>query len=637
MSITGGYIARDGATVPTDRLRQHVERYRIMPSDARSQFITEVRPYRFGHLISKYQADYRHRTPTVVDDAGSILMTSGYLLPEGQDETYEDLLAAAVETDGTALENCEGEFVCVLVEGASGVLHIVNDRFAACPFYLLHGGPRTFFSSNLAFLAHLAGAGLDSDVLGWLQIFACDHTLGSRTHLRDVMRLTPASHLALSPTGDRVKRYWHLKHEVDEAADPTETATRVFTAFHAAARQRAERLGKGIIALSGGLDSRLLAGALSDHQGFTAFTFVDSMRDADTPDTRVAAEVATVLGLRHTVKPIPRGAWSNEMARDIVALTGGLIPLHHSLKTMQCIAAIREEGLDCQMGAGPGDSLAGSRVPAPEYTDPSQADACITAFIARRLKTAEAAARVLRDDVFREYSARLPASIRETFEQLDGATAAHRVSAWAMWYRQSAFTFMCPTHSHPHVTEAQPHLGYAYTELMLRLRADWLYKKTFYKFMIFHSLPSLRDVVYANTGERLTGRLVEVSPPTPQARHSLHSRLRSGVGRMLRPRDSSRGRNGGFVDGLLTANPEVLDFVLEMVHSGGNVTDILDRDKCGDFIRDYRAGRIQGTSAEDDAVVISKLATMCYVSEFIAKPEQGGSMFASQRSDCAAG
>ncbi|MGH9194991.1 MAG: hypothetical protein ACRD1T_04540, partial [Acidimicrobiia bacterium] len=197
MSVVAGYFSSKSPRLAADSLRERVSEYRILPSEVGEDFLTDVRQIRFGHLISKYKNGYRHQTPTVADLDGNILMISGYLFPpDAQDaDAYERLLSHCVQTRGKILETCEGEFVSLFVEGQSGKVHIVNDRFGACPFYFLQAGHRTLFSSSLPFLNFLAEDRLESDVLGWLQIFATKRTLGSRTHLRDVRRLLPASHV----------------------------------------------------------------------------------------------------------------------------------------------------------------------------------------------------------------------------------------------------------------------------------------------------------------------------------------------------------------------------------------------------------------------------------------------------------
>jgi len=624
LSITGGYFSSKGQQLPTEGLREWVSDYRILPSDAGTDFLTDALQIRFGHLISKYRIGYRHRTPTTADQDGNVLMISGYLFPPGAHDAdaYRRLLSRCVETGGKALETCEGEFVALFAEGRAGTLHIVNDRFGACPFYFLQAGDRTLFSSSLPFLSFLAESRLESDVLGWLQIFALKRTLGSRTHLRDVRRLLPASHVTLSPEGDREHQYWRPRHEVDEDPDPENTSKRVFDAFREATKRRAERLGKGIIALSGGLDSRLLAGALPVDSGFSAFTFVDSLDTTDTREVRTAAEITRILGIPHLIKPVPRGALSPQLTRDIIALTGGLIPVQHTVKTMQCLAAIKEHGMDSQMGAAPA-GLRGRSVPSVEYLDPTKTDQCVRAHSKSQLENGALRSRLFRRDVLREHYPELAPSLIETYEAVEGPTAIHRLTAWSAAYAQSSFTFICPTQNHPDVTEAQPHLGYDYTDLMLRLPAAWLYERAFYKFMIVQSLPQLREVIYANTGERLSGDLIDIHWEGSLRWRESYSRLRGFVGRSLRARVPSLRRMNSFLFDLVIDSPELLSNVTEMVRSRPSLSEILDVEKCTQFVQDCRDGRIRGDSLGEDAQVLGALSTMCYAFECFDRPTTG--------------
>ncbi|MGH2360310.1 MAG: hypothetical protein ACRDGM_07185, partial [bacterium] len=523
---------------------------------------------------------------------------------------------------GKILETCEGEFVSLFVEGQSGKVHIVNDRFGACPFFLLDADGRTLLSSNLAFLSFLAGGRLESDVLGWLQIFTWDHAIGSRTHLRDVRRLLPASHVTLSTERTHHTQYWCPRPQVEEHSDPKLTARRVFEAFRSATERRAGRLRKGTIALSGGLDSRMVAGALPEGADFSAWTFADSVDTTDTPQVRVAVEVSRILGIRHTIKPISKGVLSPQLVRDLIALTGGLIAIHHSVKTMQGISVIRDEGEDSQMGGAPAGSLSGSYIPSPEYLDPAKTDLCIRAFVRSKSgpREAELLGRLFRRDVLREYYPRVEPSLKETFELSEGPTAAHRVSAWSMANRNFAFHFTCPTHSHPDVTEAQPHLGYEYTDLMVQLPARWLYKRAFYEFMIVQCLPSLRDVIYGNTGKRLSGTL-DVSSKDSQRGKPYH-RVRRFVGRSLRaivPSPVRRQRT--FLYDLLH-NDQLLSDVAEIIRSRRSLGKILDVEKCTQFVADCRAGRIG--RKRDDTRLLGTLTTMCYVFEFFDRQPTAG-------------
>jgi len=619
--MIAGYFSHKGRLLETNELRAQLSEFRVLPSEAGVDPLIDVAQIRFGHLLSKRESDFRHQIPMIKDPDNNVLMISGYLFAPGPDDAYayHRLLVRCLETRGEALEACEGEFVGLFAEGRSGILHIVNDRFAAWPFYLLTAEDRTFFSSNLAFLCSLTGGKFESDVVGWLQIFLWDHTMGSRTHLRGVSSLRPASHMILSPDWTRENQYWRFHHQVDEQSDPSDTAWHVFDAFRHGTERRARKLKKGVVTLSGGADSRLVAGTLSKGVDFSAFTFVDSVDTADTLDVRVAAQVSKILGLQHMIKPIPRGWLSPQRLRDIIALTGGLVPIHHTAKTLFSISAVQEHGIDCFMGGG-ASGLSGYIIPSARYLDPANTARCLREFCQRRAHHQAGEPillkRLFRHDVLREYAPRVTPSVMESFEGLEGPTTAHRMSAWTMAHRYSAFISTSPCRSHPGFTEAVPHLGYAYTDLMLRLPAAWLYKATFYRFMIFQCLPLLREVILANSGKCLPGQFVDVHSEGSERWQMYYNGRRTFISRSLRARFPSFRRRGTHDPSfnLLSQNDQLLSHVAEIVRSRRSLAELLDVKECAQFVDKCRGGRVEGSG--DDARLLGTLTTMCEVFEF---------------------
>ena len=166
----------------------------------------------------------------------------------------------------------------------------------------------------------------------------------------------------------------------------------------------------------------------------------------------------------------------------------------HMAIVMAYIDVIRRRGTSFMLGGGPGDSLAGAFVPSRAYLDPARMTECIEDACRRRLALSRCWTLVFRDEVIESGRRAVHDALAESFAAVTGPTAAHRVTAWAMIYRQPAFTFTSVLHTHPDVTEAACHLDYRYTDLMLRLPASWLYNKAFYSYMIYSALPHLRHI-----------------------------------------------------------------------------------------------------------------------------------------------
>jgi Asparagine synthase len=599
MAFVAGYLSKE-RQYTTEELVERLGSFSILPGEAAAceQRVVEI-PH--GHLLIKHRMTYPIPPRLVVDERGSTLATLGFL-----DADPKDVLTACVGSDARTLDDCEGEFIAAFADVASGALHVVNDRFAARPCYILRTAHAVYFSSNVAWLFVLARQPYRPDLVGWLEAFSYAHTNGARTTADGVQRLRPARHLTIKPEGVHERQYWRLEHEPDLGLDPATHSADVFQAFCVSAERRARLLGSGVLALSGGLDSRLVAAAIPKDTDFSAFTFVDVTGAEGTAQTRAAAQVCAALGLRHRIEALP-----SRFARpaDVIALTGGMRPYHHMAIAMAYVNEIRRRGEQFLLGGGPGDSLAGAFIPSPAYLDPARTAECLTHARQRRLARSHQWSLVFRDDVIASGRPIVEDELTASFAAVGGPTAAHRITAWAMVYRQPAFTLTSVFHTHPEVTEAACHLGYRYSDLMLRLPAPWMYGRAFYAFMIHRELPQLRHIPYANTGALLTGK----PPSLVRPRESIRSKaLRlarlgpRGFKRLVRAVAPRRERARGW---LVLGEAALLAEVQEILHATPSLGEVLDLRRCDDFIEKVRTGVYQGTAHEE---VLGGLVAMCF-------------------------
>ena len=621
MSFIAGYFSKTDKC-ETSSLKEKIRSFCILPGEDPESYENLAIETRFGHVIQKYKRNYPLQSKPCRDKDGNLLANLGFFYNPDSTSRREDLVERCAGNSAKALEECEGEFVAVFIEGITGKVHIVNDRFASRPFYILTNTDHVYFSSSLDFLLYLAGGNHSVDILGWFEVVSFAHTCGMRTTFSDVKRLLPGTHLTLSPDGGlKERRYWRLEHKPEQDLDPIAYSREVFDSFQTGAALRAKLVGKGVVALSGGLDSRLVAATIPGDLEYSAFTFVNSSKTASTPDTRAAAHVCKILGLNHHIQQVPRQQFFN-VAGQVIKLTGGLRPLQHMAIVMSYIHEIKTRGLNYLLGGGPGDSLAGSFIPSVHYLDPNRIDACIKDFCRRRASHGNALASLFREELVKQFAPAIYRSLLESFEEISGPTAAHRVTAWVMIYRQPAFTFTSLIHNHPDVMETFCHLDYKYSDLMLRLPAEWLYKRNFYAFMIYNNLPELREVVYANTGKPLSGEMIEYSYKEP-----LFKRARSLVGdarRYIVHRNAITKKivqvtkfrhmppaQPSFAYSLFRDDEDLLTEITECLHSYRSLHEILDINKCLRFMDDFKACNYQGRSQDQQVETMGTLATLC--------------------------
>jgi asparagine synthase (glutamine-hydrolysing) len=163
----------------------------------------------------------------------------------------------------------KGMFAFAIWDQRSSQLFLARDRFGIKPMYLTQDSHRLRFASSLPAL--LAGGGVDTtlDAVALHHHFTL-HTVvpAPRTVLKGVRKLPPASSMMLNPDGSITQQtYWEL-----DATRPTEPLTQAqwlqATREHLEQSVQRRRLAADVpvgVLLSGGLDSSLLVGLLSEH------------------------------------------------------------------------------------------------------------------------------------------------------------------------------------------------------------------------------------------------------------------------------------------------------------------------------------------------------------------------------------
>ena len=615
MSLCAGYFGqaiRFNREMVHDFDEHYCVRVGISPADSMLQTAID----KIGFQICIYSKKAFSYPYFMKDAQGNILMILGFLRQEihlSDSNEPDEIFNRAVREGPGFLEKQEGQFVAVFVEGKTKTVHVINDRFASRPFYLFQKEGEILYSSDLFSLFKLANMIPKLDALGWLQIFQLHHTLGARTNFDGVVRLQPGTHLTISSAGIQEQQYWRLRHEPDHNLDPGPFADEVFEAFSESVSWRAKRAPKSLLALSGGLDSRLVAGCLPEDIDATAFTFFRPSGAAlDKQEALSASQVAEQLNLVHQLQAFEPGEYSR-VAKAAVDLTNGLVPLQHPSKTMQYINKL---GIESQylLGGGPGGVLAGGPVKGHlDYLDPGRKEEMIEDFCEGRRISRANLTMIFSDDFLDEFYQQFNHSLAKSFSSLSGPTAAQQLTAWSMVFRQPAFTFTTPFHNHPLFEEGIPHLGYRYSDLMLKLPAEWIFSKNFYGYMIYRCLPRLRTILYANTGKPLSGKLDEfdyhsLRPSTLKRKWQAQMRIAKEevkeLGRKWVP-VGLRPRREFSADSLLFLHDKEFLKAIEEMLDLPKLDEVVDRKRSRKFLQNFRDRRFESPQ------LLGALATLC--------------------------
>ena len=131
--------------------------------------------------------------------------------------------------------------------------------------------------------------------------------------------------------------------------------------------------------------------------------------------------------------------------------------------------------------------------------------------------------------------------------------------------------------------------------------------------MIYHCLPELRDVVYANTGEKLPGCIQEYKIPLRKLiTNAIEKRLPPFALRQLRKIQAKRTNPPRFEYSLLRGDQKLLSQLKEIIHSTPELQELFDVSGCDQFLDDFKAGRLYTNRQADETELMGSMVSTCY-------------------------
>lgn len=221
-----------------------------------------------------------------------------------------------------ALERLNGNYVVFVYDAPRKKLFFATDPAGAFPVFECERGDDRLFGSHPDVLARAAGEQGSRDEVSLAEFLIASTVTPPFTYYKRVRALDPGCIFQVDFAGRQIEKHRHFVFTFDAGSGRTEEelARELAEAIRGAVRRRASpRFGTLAVALSGGLDSRLLLAALPDPGRAFAFTCFDSPnRELDT-----AVAVAHAAGVRFV--PLQRSPdYYGENAGLGVRVSGGM-------------------------------------------------------------------------------------------------------------------------------------------------------------------------------------------------------------------------------------------------------------------------------------------------------------------------
>ena len=197
------------------------------------------------------------------------------------------------------VERLEGMFAVALWDAREGRLVLARDRLGKKPLVWtrLDDGTLAFASEVKALLA-LPHLRREPDLVALDAYLALQYVPGTRTGLRGIHRLPPASVLVAGDRGETVEHYWEPQIEHAQLADELWLERVRDTVTHAVRERLVADVPLGAL-LSGGIDSAVVVALMAEASSEPVRTFTVGFADERYDERSYARAVADRYGTRH--------------------------------------------------------------------------------------------------------------------------------------------------------------------------------------------------------------------------------------------------------------------------------------------------------------------------------------------------
>jgi asparagine synthetase B (glutamine-hydrolysing) len=229
------------------------------------------------------------------------------------------------QASGAALPpRIEGDFAMAHYDASGSTLTLANGRYGFCPLYYSVTADGCYFASEAkALIRAIGGTSLDWQAAA--DFFYIGHMLGERTLFRDILALGPGQILTYRQGKLEARAYADFTQAPVRSARDV-SAERIAQLFMASVERRLERDKPQVVLLSGGLDSRLIMGALQQ-LGITPRVISlehDNIRNG--ADGRYAARIAQRLELECEVRPTRPDFYGSRECVEVFQILDGMVP-----------------------------------------------------------------------------------------------------------------------------------------------------------------------------------------------------------------------------------------------------------------------------------------------------------------------
>lgn len=456
----------------------------------------------FGGFICRKEIQSSTNISWLHENDRYIFILDGYLSDyDLKDDTFQKKLLNAIYKYETRLNEIEGEYNITVFDKKDSLLWLLNDRIASRPIYKYFDLQGSFvFSSERKIIFNILNTSPELNNSGIMEFFLFSHPLANNDIYKNIKPLSPATILQVNKNNQElIKSYWLPEYNI-KSTKQNEIAKDLCFSVKEYTKKTLSRFSKIGMGLSGGLDSRVIAGSIDKRDNVFARTFGDE----DSYEVTAAKEIANIYNFEHVISSPPQLKFSDYIYPSVWRSEGSIpfsglksIKSHHYLKDKMLV----------NLGGQFGDILTGKTI-LPYMLNPFLSrnnfiKKYINNYMGIAIRNPEAIKCLFKDDFLDSYYAKAIRHFKLTLNEINVSNNSQLAIIWDIKHRQPRFTFNSASVDNYIFFSVRPFSSYKFINNALSIHPNLRLGQLLYKKSIYINFPELRKVINSNTGHVL--------------------------------------------------------------------------------------------------------------------------------------
>ncbi len=478
--------------------------------------------------------------------------------------------------------NLNGHYLIAVNDKIKNKFYLINDRYGFKKCYYWLNNNKLIFSSNYKHICNHPDFKGHIDEQSLADFLYLGFVLEDRTFFKEIKLLPAASVLTLKNGTLSINKYWDYSFHQRSRQQNSEAEylEEFYQKFQKAVERRIRSKSDLILPISGGLDSRTIAGMIS-RAGFSGKVHTFSYGHNYCYDVVYGKKIAKALGYQHTFLPISTD-YLARYAEKFVSLTGGTINCLNSHMMLFLDVFQEHESLNVITGFL-GDVLTGTNFN--EKWMKMNEDEII-------LKTFEIPVEHLNDlkyclnkDLYeRIINVTIP-TIKKYFHRINADDLFYKAHYLTLSQRQRRYVTFNIFCFEPLGTVLSPFTDNDFVDFILDIPKEHLMEQNLYKKMIVKYFPEVASVPWNRTKLPLNASRLRKGLRWRWERLNRNQFARATIGR------KHAKMNDNYLNTAETIRTGSRDFVIRNIKDNPFLSEYFNMDRVHQMLEDHMSGK----------------------------------------------